>query len=566
MGNWIGFLIAFILILFLSTLVVGGILLFVHRISHQKWLLQEMDKWEKDNLITTEAKKSLEEKYAAPVKEATPPTKIVILIGSILSGIGLLLFIASNWKNMGPATKLIGTFLLSLLCLFYGKYLKSNQKNPMPTLGEGFIFISTLIWGATIIFLFQHYQIANSNNYLMTFLWGASIFPVAFLFQSDPVFYLSYFLLFLTGIFRGNLTETPCYLFLVLGYIPFLLASENKKHKWIPVSVLGILLPIFTNFEPYGLFYLAIMAILVVTWYIKKETLHLTLAGASLFFFILTSIREPLLPTWFGHFFFMVPFVFLLTLSLLKKTLTPLFIILFSLFVGLIAQFSGNYDSRIFAFSMTKIMLLVGIIYLLIERFIRHKPLQLPFQAVGFLGLIVPLFILSFQELITEALQAKPIEGLLLSGAFTPFLPLSILALSIVAGLLLYWVLKRPEKEVGDIYLLGGTALPLLGLLAWEILGSTLGTKSILAITVSQNVILLCILLFSIFWAAKKRLNWLININLVLFLIFVFIRYFDVSWKLLDRSWFFIGGGAILLVIGFFMEKVKRKLVTEEQR
>ena len=77
--------------------------------------------------------------------------------------------------------------------------------------------------------------------------------------------------------------------------------------------------------------------------------------------------------------------------------------------------------------------------------------------------------------------------------------------------------------------------------------------------------ILLVLLLFTIFWAYHKGMNWLINVTLIFFLIFILIRYFDLSWKLLDRSLFFILGGVILLIIGFFMEQIRRKLTSEEK-
>lgn len=564
---WIGMIISVVLILFLGLLTTFIILILTRRKPPRVWLMKELDKWEKEELISRDLKDSLIKKYTPPAKESMPPTKIVILCGSILLGIGLIIFIASNWKNISPEIKLIFTFLLSLIALFYGYYLKFNEKKPMPILGEGLMLVSTLIWGATIIFLFQHYQIAESNNYIMTLLWGASIFPIALWFKSDPVYYLSYFLLFLTGIFRGNLLESPCYLFLILGLIPFLLISENKKHRWIPVSSLAILLPIFTNhFSMYDTFYLGLMAIFILFWWLKKENLYLLMGSIVQFFFILSSIQSPLLKSSLGNWFFLIPFLMLLSLYLWKKVSVPLYILLPTLYLGLfflLADDSIFYD---FPISLTKIILMVGLFYLLLERFIRHFPSKIPFLGWGYLGIIIPSFVLSFQALILDSLQNKPIHGLLFLGNFRPFFYLSVLSVAVVLGLLLLWLMKKPEKEPGDQFMIALSGLILISLSIWELFGIKWGEKSTLLITVVQNATLLCVLLFTIFWAAKRSLNWLINIGLGLFLIFIILRYFDLSWKLLDRSWFFIGGGVILLVIGFFMEKVRRKLVRGDEK
>jgi uncharacterized membrane protein len=383
MRNWEVFMIGFIVILFFSALIVGGILLFVHRISHKKWLIKELALWEKEDLIDSETIMKIEQKYASPHKESIPPTKIVIFIGSILLGIGLIIFIASNWKNITGNIKLLGTFTLSILALLYGYYLKFNEKKPLPILGEGMLLISSLIWGATIIFLFQYYQVSAANNYLMVFIWGATIFPIVIWLKSDPVYYLSYFLLFLSGIFLSNLLESPAYLFLVLALIPFLLASENKKHKWIPVSALALILPIFTTFETYGLFYLLVLLLFLFFWWIKKEEIYLALASSSLFFFILTSLKTPILEKYFGHWFFLIPFVILLVFVFLKNSLSSLYILLFSFFFGFITQFTYDYNSGDYALSIVKIILLIGIVYLLIERFIKNKTLRLPFSIWG---------------------------------------------------------------------------------------------------------------------------------------------------------------------------------------
>ena len=221
-------ILAFVIIISTVIFAIIGIVLLVKRPSPKKWLFRELLIWENEHIISDDVKTKIEKHYIVPVKERTPPIKIIIIIGSILLGIGLILFIASNWQAISGNIKLISTFTLSIIALLYGYYLKYNTKKPLPILGEGMLFLSTIILGATIIFLFQNFQISADNNFLLVFLWGAAIFPVAYFLKSDSVFYLSAILLFLSGIFYSNLTDLPNYYYLILGILPFLMVSDNK--------------------------------------------------------------------------------------------------------------------------------------------------------------------------------------------------------------------------------------------------------------------------------------------------------------------------------------------------
>jgi hypothetical protein len=330
------------------------------------------------------------------------------------------------------------------------------------------------------------------------------------------------------------------------------------------VSALALFLPVFTTFESYGLYYLILLGILAFFWFWKKEEIYLALSSSSVFFFILTSLQKPILEKFFGHWFFLVPFLLLLALTLFKNSIASLYVLLFSFFFGFITQFTYDYRGEDYALSLIKIILMIGTVYLLVERFIKNKDMKLPLMVWGFLALIVPLFVLSFHELINRSINSSPIQGLLFMGTFQPYFYLSLLAVLIVGGVFALWIVARPVREESDIYIMTSISLAVLGCILWELLAGFHIKQAALAITILQNAILLTTLLLTIFWATKKHLNWLINTTLVLFLVFVLLRYFDVSWKLLDRSWFFIGGGFVLLIIGSSMEKVRRKLITEE--
>ncbi len=51
-----------------------------------------------------------------------------------------------------------------------------------------------------------------------------------------------------------------------------------------------------------------------------------------------------------------------------------------------------------------------------------------------------------------------------------------------------------------------------------------------------------------------------INVAFVFFALALLSRYFDTFWTLLDRSWFFMGGGVLLIAGGYALERQRRRL------
>jgi len=99
----------FVSLLILSSFIVGGIFLifFLKKSSHRMWLLKELTLWKNKQIIDSESFDKIQEMYTPKQKESIPPIKIIISIGSILLGIGLILFIASNWQFLSGQFKLL---------------------------------------------------------------------------------------------------------------------------------------------------------------------------------------------------------------------------------------------------------------------------------------------------------------------------------------------------------------------------------------------------------------------------------------------------------------------------
>jgi len=76
------------------------------------------------------------------------------------------------------------------------------------------------------------------------------------------------------------------------------------------------------------------------------------------------------------------------------------------------------------------------------------------------------------------------------------------------------------------------------------------------------NILIFLELVGIIFLGYLKQENWLINLGMFFIFILIFVKYFDWFFTFLDKSIFFIGAGILLFVIGWFMEKGRRYLLS----
>lgn len=80
-----------------------------------------------------------------------------------------------------------------------------------------------------------------------------------------------------------------------------------------------------------------------------------------------------------------------------------------------------------------------------------------------------------------------------------------------------------------------------------------------------MNIILLLFAIISILYGFEIQNVKIFNLGIVIFVLFVVIKYFDVFWRLLDRSIFFVVGGLVLIIGSVILER-KRKRIVEEMK
>jgi len=125
--------------------------------------------------------------------------------------------------------------------------------------------------------------------------------------------------------------------------------------------------------------------------------------------------------------------------------------------------------------------------------------------------------------------------------------------LSIVA--LLFNLLFNPSQSATNSYE-NGVAL---GMLGFTLIFFFFPGKSDIY-TIIYSLLFFGLILFLIFIGYQRSDIKVVNIGIFWAAVFIFAKYFDFFWDLLDRSIFFIVGGLILVLGGIAMEKKRRQI------
>ncbi|MDD5688444.1 MAG: DUF2157 domain-containing protein [Elusimicrobia bacterium] len=245
-----------------------------------------------------------------------------------------------------------------------------------------------------------------------------------------------------------------------------------------------------------------------------------------------------------------------LALILSSRAITTLTLLVFSFWLGSELCFGINIsdDKGIFLYGIAYGLWgcgLMGIGYLF-ERISQFEKISRVFQKIGLFLIFAGLYPFSFRSK-----YAKVQSGLLMEtfdrNPF--FLKLSIILTIIsIFSVISVYLKKTGKKEISlSIWLLISVTL------IW-LVGFLLPPLTILTAILS-NIILFIGIISIIFIGYLNRHAFCVNIGLLFFAALVIGRYFDFAWEYMERSAAFTVGGLLLLLMGFALERSRRKLL-----
>jgi uncharacterized membrane protein len=143
-----------------------------------RWLLDEIERWKADGLVSAEQADRLRQRYDQPPAPPPPPAAdavpwgllVFASAGAIVVGLGVILLFAYNWADIPKFGKLALIFG-ALIGAHFGGIRLLARPGWQPKLGEAITALGTMFYGAGIWLVAQIYNI--DEHYPNGFLFWA---------------------------------------------------------------------------------------------------------------------------------------------------------------------------------------------------------------------------------------------------------------------------------------------------------------------------------------------------------------------------------------------------------
>lgn len=122
-----------------------------------------LDHWEKEGHLTK--KKADELRESLPEADSNNAIRIFSALGAVLVGLGVILFVASNWGSLTPFFKVI-LLMVAMLGTGWTGYYYAYEKKTYERTGLALLFVNVFVFGASIFLIGQIY------NLPLNFWWG----------------------------------------------------------------------------------------------------------------------------------------------------------------------------------------------------------------------------------------------------------------------------------------------------------------------------------------------------------------------------------------------------------
>ena len=154
----------------------------------------ETQRWQDQGILTAEQARAIAAIYDLPTDVASSQkaqgrlVTILAIFGSLLVGLGVILFFAANWDQIPRAVRL--ALLLVGIPGVYGlgyrlKYVKNYRR-----VGTAMLLLAAILYGVGIHLIAQIYNFPVNDPWLMS-LWFLGVAPLAYLTRSRAILVLT---------------------------------------------------------------------------------------------------------------------------------------------------------------------------------------------------------------------------------------------------------------------------------------------------------------------------------------------------------------------------------------
>ena len=199
---------------------------------------KQISKWLESEIITQEQAQKMLDDIQNNNENSNRFIIVISTIGSILLGMGSILFIASNWAEMSNIVKIF-ILLSSTFAAYYSGYVLQYSKKNLPKVGASLIFLGALLFGASIFLIAQMYHV-NANAHSLVLIWLIGILPLVYGFCSESITFLSAWLfliwigLFIFQYIENRISDAMMFASLPIIYLTIgaLFFGIGSLHYW----------------------------------------------------------------------------------------------------------------------------------------------------------------------------------------------------------------------------------------------------------------------------------------------------------------------------------------------
>ncbi len=156
----------------------------------------------------------------------------IAILGTLLVGLGVILFIASNWQQIGPWPKVLMVFAALFGTYFASDYLQ--YKKDRPRLARALAFLGTLLMGGAIVLIAQIFNIVAENNNTLLY-WALLILPIVYGLELKMGLALATVLVFIWQFAKSAGG---------IDIFNFFDSSAHTVNYWYPLLLGGIMVPL----------------------------------------------------------------------------------------------------------------------------------------------------------------------------------------------------------------------------------------------------------------------------------------------------------------------------------
>jgi len=150
----------------------------------RRQLQKEARLWQNEGLISSECYDQLADRYQFANLETVARNRfaiVLILIGSLLMGLGVITFVAANWQDWGRNIRVVLLLLVFVTLNVSGFYVwqRSAQQSWQSMLGRGLLLAGSLSLGANMALMAQMFHISGAE-YKLYLTWGFGVLLMAY--------------------------------------------------------------------------------------------------------------------------------------------------------------------------------------------------------------------------------------------------------------------------------------------------------------------------------------------------------------------------------------------------